>query len=504
MQQRISPASAITGAITLPGDKSISHRYAMISAIADGESRIHNYSTGADCHSTLGCVRALGIEVEVTGTEVLIKGKGLDGLRAPAGDLDAGNSGSTIRMLSGILAAQPFVSRIFGDESLSRRPMQRIMRPLAEMGAQIRAREDKFPPLEIHGARLRPIDYTLPVPSAQVKTCVLFARTLRRGRRPPSASRWRRAITPKSRCANSAPTSTVAARQRKITLAGRPHLTGRELMVPSRSLLGGVLHRGRAAGARIAAHHPRRRPESDALRPARFSDRHGRARFAFRTLESRNGELIGDIVVQHSDLQGGTIEGALTAALIDEIPVLAVLGAATEEGLTVRDAGELRVKETDRIRTVVENLRRTRRGGGRTARRHGDSRAARSSARPSSISFGDHRIAMAFAVAALRADGESVIEGAEAASVSFPEFWSTLARIADGKSSGPGRSRAAGDFTGGYVFGTQLQDQRVQRDRLLNVAPDQHRRFRRPCATALRIQANCTLAASASSSRRIS
>src|ERR1035441_3733563 len=162
MQQRISPAAAIAGAITLPGDKSISHRYAMISAIASGESRILNYSTGADCHSTLGCVRALGIDVEVAGTEVRITGKGLDGLRAPAADLDAGNSGSTIRMLSGILAAQPFVTRIFGDESLSRRPMQRIMGPLAQMGAEIDAREGKFPPLEIHGARLRPIDYTLP------------------------------------------------------------------------------------------------------------------------------------------------------------------------------------------------------------------------------------------------------------------------------------------------------------------------------------------------------
>src|ERR1035438_10438224 len=175
MQQRISPASAIAGAITLPGDKSISHRYAMISAIADGESRIHNYSTGADCHSTLGCVRALGIDVEVAGTEFAIQGKGLDGLRAPAADLDAGNSGSTIRMLSGILAAQPFSSRIFGDESLSRRPMQRIMRPLAEMGATIRARADQYPPLEIEGSPLRPIHYTLPVASAQVKTCLLFA-----------------------------------------------------------------------------------------------------------------------------------------------------------------------------------------------------------------------------------------------------------------------------------------------------------------------------------------
>src|SRR6185369_1302430 len=168
MQQTISPASPITGAIVLPGDKSISHRYAMISAIADGESRIHNYSTGADCHSTLGCMRALGIEIEVDGTEVLVKGKGLDGLRAPAGDLDAGNSGSTIRMLSGILAGQPFGTRVIGDESLSRRPMQRIMTPLAQMGASVKARDGKFPPLEIEGGRLRPIEYALPVPSAQV------------------------------------------------------------------------------------------------------------------------------------------------------------------------------------------------------------------------------------------------------------------------------------------------------------------------------------------------
>src|SRR5438045_3685203 len=161
MDQRISPANSVSGSITLPGDKSISHRYGMLSAIAEGVSRIHNYSTGADCHSTLGCMRALGIEIKVSGTEVEVSGRGLEGLRAPAGDLDAGNSGSTIRMLSGILAAQPFTSRIFGDESLSRRPMQRIMRPLADMGARITAREDKFPPLEIHGAALRAIDYAL-------------------------------------------------------------------------------------------------------------------------------------------------------------------------------------------------------------------------------------------------------------------------------------------------------------------------------------------------------
>ena len=151
MQKRISAAGPLRGSLSLPGDKSISHRYALIASLAEGATRIRNYSTGADCHSTLGCLRALGIAVEGTGTEFVIHGRGLDGLRAPSADLDAGNSGSTIRMLSGILAAQPFTSRIFGDESLSHRPMQRIIQPLAQMGAHIRAREGRFPPLEIHG-----------------------------------------------------------------------------------------------------------------------------------------------------------------------------------------------------------------------------------------------------------------------------------------------------------------------------------------------------------------
>src|SRR5947208_2694109 len=167
MDDYITPATKLVGTVTLPGDKSISHRFAMIAAIARGDSRIRNFSTGADCHSTLACVRALGVDVEGAGTEFVIHGRGLDGLRAPAADLDAGNSGSTIRMLSGILAGQPFRSRIFGDESLSRRPMRRIIEPLTRMGAGIRARDQQFPPLEIEGGRLQAIDYQLPVASAQ-------------------------------------------------------------------------------------------------------------------------------------------------------------------------------------------------------------------------------------------------------------------------------------------------------------------------------------------------
>jgi 3-phosphoshikimate 1-carboxyvinyltransferase len=424
MQQKISPASAISGDIVLPGDKSISHRYALIAAIAEGQTRIRNYSTGADCHSTLGCVRALGIQVEGGGTEFAIRGQGLEGLRQAAGDLDAGNSGSTIRMLSGILAAQPFRTRIGGDESLSRRPMRRIMRPLAEMGATIGARENQFPPLEIQGARLRAIDYALPVASAQVKTCVLLAGLFAEGATSvtePARSRDHTEIALREFGAE------VAVERHKITVAGRGKLTGRELVAPSDLssaaffIVAALLTPGSRLGIRGVGLNPTRSALLD------FLIEMG-ARIRVPDLESRNGELVGDLMVEHSELRGGTIAGGLTAALIDEIPVLAVLGAATEEGLTVRDASELRVKETDRIRTVVDNLRRM----GVEAEELPDGMVipGRQKFHAAELdSFGDHRIAMAFAVAALRGDGESVIQGAEAASVSFPEFWETLGQI---------------------------------------------------------------------------
>ena len=421
--QRISPAKAISGSLSLPGDKSISHRYALIGAIAEGDTSIANYSTGADCHSTLGCVRALGIEVEGAGTEFVIRGKGLDGLRAPAGDLDAGNSGSTIRMLSGILAGQPFASRIFGDESLSRRPMQRVMKPLAQMGARIDARDGQFPPLRIEGGSLRAIDYTLPVPSAQVKTCVLFAGLYADGSTTvtePIRSRDHTEIALREFGAD------IAVERRKITIAGRPRLEGRELVVPSDLssaaffLVAALL----VPGSHLSIHGVGLNPTRSALLD--FLVGMG-ARIRVPNLESQNGELIGDLEVEYSELQGGTIDGGLTAALIDEIPVLAVLGAATEEGLTVRDAGELRIKETDRIHTVVENLRLM--GVEAEELPDGMMIPGRQKLHAAKLdSSGDHRIAMAFAVAALRADGESVIEGADAASVSFPEFWDTLER----------------------------------------------------------------------------
>ncbi|HXM39647.1 MAG TPA: 3-phosphoshikimate 1-carboxyvinyltransferase [Bryobacteraceae bacterium] len=424
MPQRIPPARSISGSIALPGDKSISHRYAMIASIARGDSRIQNYSTGADCHSTLSAMRALGVSVEENGTEVSIHGRGLDGLRSPTADLDAGNSGSTIRMLSGILAAQPFAARIRGDESLSRRPMGRIIEPLTRMGASIGARDGRFPPLEIRGAHLQPVDYALPVPSAQVKTCVLFAGLYAEGEttvREPVRSRDHTEIALREFGAD------LRVQSKTISLTGRPTLTGRELTVPSDLssaaffIVAALLLPGSHLAIRGVGLNPTRSALLDFLAGMGAAIR-------ITEVESRNGELSGELVVSSSRVRGGTIEKEITAALIDEIPVLAVLGAVSEEGIVIRDAAELRIKETDRIATVAENLRRM----GVRAEELADGLAIPGRQRFHAAeldSFGDHRIAMAFAIAALCADGESTIHGAEAASVSFPEFFETLGSL---------------------------------------------------------------------------
>ncbi len=424
MHQRLSPATRVSGEICLPGDKSISHRYALIASMAEGESRIHAFSTGADCHSTLGCVRALGISVEEQGTDVIIRGRGLDGLRAPTADLDAGNSGSTTRMLSGILAAQPFISRITGDASLSRRPMERVMKPLGEMGASITAREGRFPPLEIHGRNLRAIDYTLPVPSAQVKSCVLFAGVYAGGTtivREPVRSRDHTEI------ALGEFGAQIRVERRVITLSGRPRLMGREVFVPSDLssaaffIVAALLVPGSELIIRGVGLNPTRSTLLDVLVSMG-------ANIRILEVTQKNGELVGQISVKSSHVRGGVIERETTAALIDEIPVLAVLGATSEEGLIVRDAAELRIKETDRIATVAENLRRM--GIQPDELPDGIRIPGRQRFRAATLdSFGDHRIAMAFSIAALVADGECEIRDAEAASVSFPEFFRILRQV---------------------------------------------------------------------------
>lgn len=425
MVEVIHPVRRLKGSLRLPGDKSISHRYAMIASVATGVTVIRNYSSGADCQSTLACLRELGIEVEAGGGEVRIHGRGLHGYRPPARQLDAGNSGSTIRMLSGLLAGQPFETVIGGDESLSRRPMQRIMEPLRRMGAVIEAREGKYPPLVIRGGELKPIDYETPVASAQVKSCVLLAGLMADGEttvREPLRTRDHTELALREFGAE------IEAGRGWARVKGPARLEPRELTVAG-DLSSAAFF---LAGAAML-------PDSDlildgvGLNPTRaalvdFLASAG-AQIQILDIGVRHGEPVGVLRVRGSKLTGGVIEKGLAAALIDEIPVLAVLGAVSEEGLTVRDAAELRVKETDRIETVAENLRRL---GIRVETAPDGLRVeGRQRFRGGRVtSFGDHRIAMAFAVAGLAADGPVEIEGAEAASVSFPEFWSKLREIA--------------------------------------------------------------------------
>ena len=421
MEKIIRSAARLSGAVTLPGDKSISHRYAILSSLAEGTSRLANYSSGADCHSTLNCLRDLGVGIEADGSTVTVHGKGLDGWTVPSRDLDAGYSGSAMRMLAGALAPQPFASRLVGDESLSGRPMGRIIEPLTAMGATIRARDGRFPPLEIEGKPLQAIDYTLPVASAQVKTCVLLAGLFCEGEtvvREPIRTRDHTEV------ALTQFGAYVTVNKRVITLEGRPMLLARDLLIPSDLssaaffLVAASIVPGSSLLLRGVGLNPTRSALLDFLLSAGASIR-------IVNFEHTAGEPSGDLQVSYSAFQGGVIEGDVAAALIDEIPVLAILGAVSEHGLVVRDAKELRVKETDRIKTVLDNLRRM--GVEAEELPDGMKIPGKQQFRGARVdSFGDHRIAMAFAVAGLVSDGETVIENAEAASVSFPEFYDLL------------------------------------------------------------------------------
>lgn len=422
MKETISPAKSVSGIITVPGDKSVSHRYGMLTAIAEGESKIANYSTGADCQSTLACMEALGAKIERKDGLVIVQG---GALKEPARELDAGNSGSTIRMLSGILAAQKFTSKIGGDESLSKRPMKRIIQPLTEMGAKIEATNEQFPPLTIHGRPLHGIDYTLPMASAQVKSCVLMAGLFAEGDtivREPVRTRDHTEIALQEFGAD------IEVEKRVITLRAGAKLTGRELVVPGDLssatffLVAALLMKD----SNLVIHGVGLNPTRSALLD--FLVGMG-AQIKVLDLQQSGGEVIGDLRVRASKVSGGAIEGALTAGLIDEIPALAVLGAASEKGLTVRNAAELRVKETDRIATIEMNLLRM--GVKIETSPDGFYVPGNQQFHAAEIdSCGDHRIAMAFAVAALAADGPCQIDGAESAGVSFPEFFSTLQQIA--------------------------------------------------------------------------
>ncbi|MGA8284414.1 MAG: 3-phosphoshikimate 1-carboxyvinyltransferase [Candidatus Sulfotelmatobacter sp.] len=426
----VRPARNVRGGVSLPGDKSISHRYAMLAAIADGASRLENYSTGADCASTLGCLRSLGVKWErKDGADnvdnvIEVQASGL-GLTAPSQPLDCGNSGSTIRMLSGIIAAQKFSSEMEGDESLSRRPMERVITPLTAMGAQIISQNGR-PPLRITGAKLKGIDYKMPVASAQVKSCLLFAGLLADGEtriEEPLRTRDHGEVALRAFGAQ------VESKGNEVRIRGGQRLRGIDVRIAGDIssaaffLSAAALFPGSQLTIASLLMNPTRALLLDILMQMGL-------RISVTQLEEVYGELVGTLQVEGARLKSATIAGAATAALIDEIPVLAAIAPYTEEGIEVRDAKELRVKESDRIASIATNLRAM--GAEVEEREDGLKIPGGQSLHGAEIeSFGDHRIAMAFSIAALRAQGETLIRGSECAAISYPAFFSALESLVE-------------------------------------------------------------------------
>lgn len=420
----IHPARNIAGALQLPGDKSISHRYAMLAALAAGTTRLDNFSTGADCASTLECLRTLGVEWKREGGSVEIRGRNMQ-LAPPATVLNCGNSGSTMRMLSGILAGQDFSSELTGDESLSRRPMARVIAPMELMGAKIESSAGNRPPLRIRGGHLRGIGYEMPIASAQVKTCLLFAGLFAEGSTTVvGATRTR----DHGELALRAFGAAVVSEANAISIAGGQSLQAIEAAVPGDIstaaffLCAAALFPESQLTISGLLLNPTRAKLLDLLTSMGL-------KIAVTQIEEHHGELTGTLEVRGGILRGAVVEGATSAALIDEIPVLAAIAPYTEGGLEVRDARELRVKESDRIAAIAANLRAM--GAEIEEREDGFRIPGKQALQGAEVdSMGDHRIAMAFAIAGLRANGDTLIRSANAAAISYPAFFETMATVA--------------------------------------------------------------------------
>ena len=426
-ERLIRPARNVYGSLRLPGDKSISHRYGMLAAFAEGTSRLTNFSTGADCASTLACMTALGAKVD-NGADGVLEVTGVAGRVTPANHpLDCGNSGSTMRMISGLLAPQEGSFTLVGDASLSRRPMERIRKPLEQMGARLTLTEGHAP-LTIHGAPLRAIDYTTPVPSAQVKTCVLLA-----GLQTPGTTVVREGLRTRdhSELALRAFGATLNRDLDSVSIAGPQPLHAIEAQVPGDIssaaffLAAAAIFPGSTLLFDSLGLNPTRATLLDVLTTLG-------ARISVLHLEEKNAELVGSVQITAPAEGLGTalINGALAAQLIDELPVLAAIAPYTSGGIRIRDAKELRVKESDRIALVVKNLRAM---GAEVAEfEDGLDVPGGQTLHGATIDSGsDHRIAMAFSVAALRAEGDTLIHGAESAAISFPEFFDLLDLVAE-------------------------------------------------------------------------
>lgn len=415
----------ICGEINIPGDKSISHRAVMFGALAEGTTEVSHFLKSADCLSTISCFRKMGIEIEETDDNLRISGKGLRGLSAPEGILDTGNSGTTTRLISGILAGQPFTSHLTGDASICRRPMGRIITPLTEMGADISSdKGNDCTPLTIHGRPLKGIHYLSPVASAQVKSCVLLAGLYADAPvsvTEPALSRNHTELMLASFGAS------VTSEGCTATILPNPSLTGQRVEVPGdiSSAAFFIAAALLVPGSELLIRHVGINPTRDGI--LRVIEAMGGS-IEKINVSIQAGEPTADLLVHASSLHGTVIEGALIPTLIDEIPVLAVLAACAEGETVIRDAAELKVKESDRLDITVRSLAAM--GADIAATEDGMIIRGGNPLHGAVIdSRLDHRIAMAFAVAALAADGVTTVERAECVDISYPGFYDDLQRI---------------------------------------------------------------------------
>jgi len=426
--QIVRPARSLQGSLAIPGDKSISHRYALLAGLAEGTTRLSNFSTGADPHSSLACMEALGATV-VKKEDRSIEVTGVAGhFRQPSEPLDCGNSGSTMRMLAGLIAAHPHTFTMIGDHSLTLRPMERIRKPISEMGAIIDL-VDGHAPITIHGGSLRAIDFTTPIPSAQVKTAVLFA-----GLQAEGTTSLYESIRTRdhSEHALKAFGAVLTRSGEKLSIQGGQSLKALDATVPGDLssaaffLCAALLFPDSNLVLDSLGMNPTRATLLDVITALG-------GRIKILNVEEHHGELIGSIQVNRASVaptgKPFVISGTLTAQIIDELPVLAAIAPYTANGIIIRDAQELRIKESDRIALVAKNLRAM--GAELTENPDGLEIPGNQKLHGASIDSGDdHRIAMAFAIAALRAEGDTEINGAEVAAISFPEFYTSLDLLA--------------------------------------------------------------------------
>jgi len=414
----VTPDKKLNGSCCVPGDKSISHRAALIGSMAEGKTVIHNFSKGDDCRRTLQCLKALGVEIQQENAKLCIQGRGLNGFCEPDNLLDAVNSGTTLRLLLGLLTGQDFFSVITGDPSLCRRPMGRVIEPLVKMGAEIRARCDNtLPPICIRGTNsVHPLEYTLPIPSAQVKSAILLAGMNAKGQTTVVQQLPSRDHTERMLQYFGAP---LTIKDNVICLQGKRPIKGQEIRIPGDIssaafiMVAAVLVPGSQVLIKDVGINPTRTGIIDVLRMMG-------AEIEVLDQRSWNGEPVADLMIRSGQLKGTEIKNPLLPRVLDEIPVLAVAAAAAEGETVISDAAELRVKETDRLKAIASELRKMKieikeKHDGLIIR-GGQLRAARVK------SWGDHRMAMALAVAGLIADGETVIEDADCIDISFPDF----------------------------------------------------------------------------------